>query len=130
VDAETVTPLGLTYRLRVGTTPEGIEIMSPHADVATGKRRVTARGNVSATNTWALRNLPRGTYYWSVQAIDSAFAGSPFGAEATFAITNARPGISTITSSAPVSETGGLGAIPGGAATPAISTKNKHLTAP
>jgi hypothetical protein len=35
--------------------------------------------------------LTPGTYYWSVQAIDPALAGSAFAAESVFVITNTRP---------------------------------------
>jgi hypothetical protein len=77
-DAETPAA-GLTYNLRVGTTPGGQQIVSPHAD-AGGWRRIPAMGNTSQTRTWTL-GLPPGTYYWSVQAIDGAFAGSPFAPE-------------------------------------------------
>jgi len=95
-DSDWANPPGLNYNLRVGTTPGGIEIMTPEADVTTGRRRVTARGNASTTNFWFLQNLPRGTYYWSVQAIDPAFVGSVFSAEATCTIANARPLISPV----------------------------------
>ena len=87
---------GVNYNLRVGTTPGGVDVVSPLADPVTGFRRVAALGNVGPTNRALLINLPQGTYYWSVQAIDTSFAGSPFAAESTFTITNARPVISPI----------------------------------
>jgi len=76
----------ITYNLRVGRTPGGIDVMSPEADLATGWRRVARVGNAGATNVWKLW-LPPGQYYWSVQAIDSSFAGSGFSEEGTFVIT-------------------------------------------
>jgi hypothetical protein len=95
VDAQT--PLnGLSYNLRVGTTPGGFDVMAPQADLITGQRRLPTPGNASPTNRALLINLPKGTYYWSVQGIDTAFAGSPFGSEGTFVIENARPTISPI----------------------------------
>ncbi len=87
---------GLNYNLRVGTTSGGVDVVSPLADPVTGLRRVAALGNAGPTNRALLINLPSGTYYWSVQAIDTAFAGSPFATEGTFTITNARPTISPI----------------------------------
>ena len=60
----------------------------------TGLRRVAALGNVGPTNRAVLINLPKGTYYWSVQAIDTAFAGSRFALHDKFQITNALPSIS------------------------------------
>lgn len=72
---------GLTYNLRVGTTPGACDIMSPHAD-ATGFRRLSTAGNVGSHLSWTLRNLTPGqTYYWSVQAIDNSFKGGSFPTE-------------------------------------------------
>lgn len=75
---------GLTYNLRVGTTPGGTDIVAPHADAA-GQRRLPAMGNAH-TGTNALLLLPAGTYYWSVQTIDGAFGGSPFAPESSFTV--------------------------------------------
>ena len=83
-DFQTPTP-GLTYNLRVGTTPGGLDIVSPMA-TATGYRLVPRRGNAEHNTRWTLKNLPPGTYYWSVQVLDSSFKGSPFAQEGTFTI--------------------------------------------
>ncbi|GEM_PF-612899 len=77
---------GLTYNLRVGTTPGGSEIVSPMADVATGYRKVPQLGNTNHNTRWTIKNLAPGKYYWSVQAIDNAFAGSSFAPEQSFTI--------------------------------------------
>jgi hypothetical protein len=106
-DAETPPP-GLTYNLRVGTTPGGHQISSAMADGASGYRRVAASGNAQQRTSWTL-TLPGGSYYWSVQAVDGAWAGSPFAAEQvlnqtttvaeklprelSFALVGANPGI-------------------------------------
>jgi hypothetical protein len=79
-------PAALTYNLRVGTTPGGIDIVSPLADLQTGRRYVVAPGNAWQSGRWKLRNLAPGAYYWSVQAIDHSFAGGPFAAEQTFTV--------------------------------------------
>lgn len=84
-DAETPQN-GLTYQLRVGTVPNGIDVLSPMADVGTGQRRVVQMGNANEATSYPLEGLPAGTYCWSVQAIDSAFAGSPFAPEGCFVI--------------------------------------------
>jgi hypothetical protein len=77
---------GLTYNLRVGTTPGGTDIVSPLAK-ADGTRLIPAMGDQQLGVTALLSNLPRGRYYWSVQAIDTAFAGSPFASpESSFVI--------------------------------------------
>ena len=77
---------GLTYNLRVGTTPGGSEIVSPMANVNTGYRKIPQLGNTNHNTRWTIKNLPAGKYYWSVQAIDNAFAGSTFATEQSFII--------------------------------------------
>ena len=39
-----------------------------------------APGNANHGTSWSLA-VPHGVYYWSVQAVDAAFAGSPFATE-------------------------------------------------
>ncbi|MFH1573601.1 MAG: FlgD immunoglobulin-like domain containing protein, partial [Acidobacteriota bacterium] len=78
-DAETPAA-GLSYNVRIGTTPGGSEIMSPMADPATGYRRVVQLGNVGERASWSV-NMPAGTIFWSVQAVDGAYGGSPFAEE-------------------------------------------------
>ncbi len=68
---------GLHYNLVIGTTESSVNTLSPMADRTTGFRRVVRLGN-SQTNSWTIKDLPNGTYYWSVQAIDGAYAGSQF----------------------------------------------------
>ncbi len=77
-DAETPAA-SLTYNLRVGTTPGGLQVFTPQSQTPTS-------GNVGSNTRWMLGNLEPGTYYWSVQAVDSAFAESPFAPEGTFEI--------------------------------------------
>ena len=73
-----------TYNVRIGSTPGGIDILSPMADPATGWRLLPQRGN-AGERLFAIYNLPKGTnYYWSVQAIDNGYAGGPFAAEGSF----------------------------------------------
>lgn len=80
----------LTYNLRVGTAPDLGDVVAPLAFGAdsrfNGRRKVVAMGNVSHNCQWPLKNLAPGTYYWSVQAIDQAYAGSPFAPEQSFTI--------------------------------------------
>jgi len=77
---------GLTYNLRLGTTSGGVDKTSPMADAFTGYRRVVQFGNTNHNNRWAIKNLPKGRYYWSVQALDNVFAGSAFAPEQTFVL--------------------------------------------
>ena len=75
---------GLRYNIVIGTTPGAVNTLSPMSDRNTGYRRVINLGNTNHNNSWAIRGLERGTYYWSVQAVDNSFAGSTFSAEKSF----------------------------------------------
>lgn len=76
-------PDGLTYNVRIGTTPGGSNVVSPMA-LGSGWRLLPQIGNAQSGLT-ARFHLPFGpVYYWSVQAVDSAFAGSSFAAEQQF----------------------------------------------
>ena len=77
---------GLTYNLRLGTTAGGMQKVSPMANVSTGDRRVPKLGNTNHRASWTIKNLPTGTFFWSAQAIDHAFAGSAFANELSFTI--------------------------------------------
>ncbi len=50
------------------------------ADLANGYRRLPAIGNCNLRTFYEIA-LPPGRHYWSVQAVDGAFAGSPFASE-------------------------------------------------
>lgn len=77
---------GLTFNVRVGTTPGGGEVVTPMALTNSGYRLVPRMGNAGERLSFYLQGLaPNTTYYWSVQAIDTASAGSPFSTESTFA---------------------------------------------
>ncbi|MDB6019791.1 MAG: Fibronectin type domain protein, partial [Pedosphaera sp.] len=84
-DTETPTN-GLTYSVRVGTNAGGSQIMSALANATNGFRRVPQLGNASQRLFTSVTNLNTAgvTYYWSVQAVDTALAGSTFAPEATF----------------------------------------------
>lgn len=84
---------GLSYNVRMGTTPGGIDVVGPMASPATGFRRIPALGNAGLRLSRTVTHLKPGTYYWSAQAIDHAFAGSTFAAEQSFTIS--APAITT-----------------------------------
>ena len=69
---------GLSYDVRVGTTRGGVNIISPEADPTTGRRRVATLGNFGENLSAIFHPPPCQTYYGSVQAVDTVFAGSPF----------------------------------------------------
>ena len=86
-DAETPTK-GLSYNLRVGTTPGKCDVLSPMSNLKSGVRLLPDLGNAQKTTSWPLHNLPSGRYYWSVQAIDTAYTASPWAEERMFVIGN------------------------------------------
>ena len=85
--SDTETPQkGLTYNLYIGTSSSSGQVKSPMTNISDGYRRIVQLGNVNHNNSWTIKNLPAGIYYWSAQAIDNSFAGSPFAIEETFDI--------------------------------------------
>ena len=77
---------GLNYNIRVGSASGGVDIVSPEANPLTGQRLVVQLGNAQERLFSLLTNLTGGTYYWSVQAIDTLFAGGAFATDSTFVI--------------------------------------------
>ena len=84
-DAETNVN-ALSYNYYICDLSTGLYMTFPNADIETGKRRVSGMGNAWLNRSWTLRNLPSGTYAWSVQTIDAAYAGSSFAEEQTFTV--------------------------------------------
>ena len=76
---------GLTYALKIGRSEGAEDIMSVNANV-NGSRKLAGKGNVEHNLKWQIR-LPKGKYFWSVQAIDASFNGSVFSSDFTFEIT-------------------------------------------
>lgn len=74
---------GLSYSLRIGTTPGGQEVSSPMADNS-GLRRRPMSGQIKSNAGWKVNISPISAntqYYFSVQAVDGAWSGSPFAPE-------------------------------------------------
>jgi hypothetical protein len=70
---------GLTYNVRAGTLPGGTDLLAPNANPANGLRNVPALGNAQLRRFLPLAGVTNGqSIYWSVQAVDTAFAGGPF----------------------------------------------------
>ncbi|MBK9390236.1 MAG: VCBS repeat-containing protein [Bacteroidetes bacterium] len=81
-----------TYNLRVGTTPGGTEVVSPMADVLTGKRLILEKGNAQLNTGWTIKDLKAAqTYYWSVQAVDNGFKGGAWAPEKSFTMQTVYP---------------------------------------
>lgn len=93
-DEQTTNGSGLTYNLRIGTSPGAYDVLTPNSGVD-GTRRVAQFGNTATARKWRA-DLPYGTYYCSVQAVDGAFAGSAFTEETLLVVTNLLPTISSV----------------------------------
>jgi len=90
---------GLTYNVRIGSSPGAADVMSAMA-ASSGLRLLPQRGNTESRqfaffHYYAL-NQP---YYWSVQAVDGAFAGSPFAPEQSFKVLQSSPVVVSVTAS-------------------------------
>jgi hypothetical protein len=84
--ADNQTPsAGLTYNVRIGSVSDSFDIVSPMADVSTGRRLLPKFGN-AGLNTFYKITLPPGEYYWSVQAIDNCYSGGAFATEQEFCV--------------------------------------------
>jgi hypothetical protein len=93
----------LSYNIMVGTTPNGIDIISPHSDTATGFRRLVEMGNTQLNNFFILDKSKFNigdTLYWRVQTIDNSMGYSEFSKLNTTVICNrmAAPVFDTICS--------------------------------
>jgi len=80
-DAETPAA-GLLYQLRVGTRPGRDDVHTGMADLTSGWRRTAGPTGAHQGLSWTLRGLTNPPYYWSVQAVDAAYAGSAWAPEA------------------------------------------------
>ncbi len=90
-DNETPSP-GLSYRLRIGTSPGGFDVSAPLADTATGWRLIAAPGNIKGTS-WTLRNaIPGQTYFASVASVDAGLKGSQYGSNSSVTMVGLQEG--------------------------------------
>jgi hypothetical protein len=91
-DTQTISNAGLTYNLYVGSSPGLSDTLAPMSCVGAcgsssdGYRQIPAMGAANHGLTATLTISQPGTYYWSVQAIDTAFAGSTWAAESSFTV--------------------------------------------
>ncbi len=75
-DLETPEP-ALAYSVRIGTSPGAGDLVRPDAD-ANGVRLMPGWGNAQTARKFVLTDVSFGTFYWSAQTVDGAFAGSEF----------------------------------------------------
>jgi hypothetical protein len=83
---ETTFSVGLSYDLRVGTSPGADDVFCGMADNVTGQRQVPALGNAQQNRSRPLVGLLPGTYYWSVQAVDTVWEGSSWATDVSFVV--------------------------------------------
>lgn len=74
----------ITYNIRVGTSSGAMDIVSPH--VHNTQLTVPGMGNAQLGNSFVLKNLEIGIYYWSVQAVDNGYLGSAWSTEKSFTV--------------------------------------------
>lgn len=78
---------GLSYNLRMGTSPGSNDIIS--SMTANGGTSLLANmGNVNQNLGWQINHLDDGTYFWAVQTVDAGFKYSVFSEEHSFTISN------------------------------------------
>lgn len=80
--------MAISYNVMVGTQAGGIDILSPLSNIQTGERYAACSGNTGNNDFMIFRALAPGDYYFRVQAIDQAFAGSGFSEEVSFTVLN------------------------------------------
>ncbi len=77
-------PDGLTYNLRVGSTSGASDVITPMA-ATSGFLRVPQPGNNQTLLTKIFPSAVQ-NFYWSVQAVDTSLASSPFAPEQSFTL--------------------------------------------
>ena len=74
----------LTYELKLGTSEEGMEVISTVAN-EDGVRALAKKGNAESNTSWKV-NLPEGNYFARVQAVDASYQGSAFSEPLEFSV--------------------------------------------
>ncbi|MCD6580118.1 VCBS repeat-containing protein, partial [bacterium] len=78
---------GLSYNLYLRIMNASGFYKGPESDVVNGYRKVVSKGNVGQVDSYTIKNLQEGCrYFWSMQAIDNAYAGSNFSEEQSFIV--------------------------------------------
>jgi hypothetical protein len=78
--------MAVSYNVMVGTESGSIDVVSPQSDIPTGLRYSVGFGNTGNNDFMVFRSMAPGDYYFKIQAIDQAFAGSGFSEEGTFTV--------------------------------------------
>jgi predicted nucleotidyltransferase len=83
---------GLSYNMFIGNSEYDTLLISPMADIHSGYRYIPVFGNACQVTSWSYKGMVeyfffpqvRTPDYWGVQAIDHAFAGSPFAIDSLY----------------------------------------------
>ncbi len=69
---------GLFYNVRVGKTINGIDVVNPNANLSNGYLKLAKRGNAGSCDTFEIKGLKPGKYYYSIQSMDNNYNASAF----------------------------------------------------
>jgi PKD repeat protein len=83
VDFDETASKTMTYNVKVGTSENTSNICAPNP-LSTG----LTMGNAQMGTTFLLKNLPTGTYYWRVQAVDQTYKGGQWSTLGSFEVKN------------------------------------------
>lgn len=83
----------LSYNVYIGTSSTTADVLNPMSDLSTGKRTVVDGGNAGMMNSYDIKWLPSGNYFWGIQTIDKGFLASAFSSESTIDYTAPLPSI-------------------------------------
>lgn len=81
----------LTYNIYVGSVKGTDNVRPSLSNIKNGSRATISNGNTGYVRNIKIENLPPGTYYWGVQAIDGGRVGSAFSTEQSFLIQRELP---------------------------------------
>lgn len=86
---DTETPeAALSYNIRIGTSTGTSNVVAPMTVESSGHRSINKTGNAGMNRFYFLSGPDTEVYYWSIQCIDGAYAGSQFSEEQTIDLTS------------------------------------------
>jgi gliding motility-associated-like protein len=94
-------PAGLTYNVHITTENREVHYLHGLSNLNTGVRKLPRRGNAGARTQMPLLNLPDGTYFWSVQAVDDNFTASVYAPWQSFTVQKGVAAVASIQLSDP-----------------------------
>ncbi|MFH0756838.1 MAG: FG-GAP-like repeat-containing protein, partial [Bacteroidota bacterium] len=83
---------GYFFDVKVGTSPGAVDVIAPKSDPQSGFLRTPHLGNASVNRQFRIADLPLGTYYWSVLAINQSQQTSQWAPMGSIRVTRVSPG--------------------------------------